>query len=86
MRRIVEADDGGFDAALGETVVLLCGIYIYSGKLAGVNDDHVELDEAVLVYETGTWQEAGWTDAQPLPTGKWRVMRQAIESWGLAQC
>ena len=86
MKRIVETQDGGFDAALGEVIVVLCGIYIYSGKLIGVNDDHIELEDAVLVYETGKWTEKGWSDAQPLPGKLWRVMRQAIESWGLASC
>ena len=83
MKRIVEVQDGGFEAVLGETVVLLCGIYIYSGKLVGVNGDHVELTDAKLVYETGAWTDEGWSNAQDLPADVWRVQKAAIESWGV---
>ena len=81
MKRIVETTDGGFEAALGEVVSLWCSIYIYSGKLVGVNDDHVELDNASIVYETGPLTDKQWKDAQPLP-GIWRVRKDHIESWG----
>jgi hypothetical protein len=82
MKRIVETSDGGFEGALGTDVCLICGVYIYSGKLSGVNDDHVELKNAVLVYETGDWNKSGWTDAQKLPGSVWRVQKSQIESWG----
>lgn len=85
MKRIVEADDGGFEAMLGEKVSLFCGIYIYTGKLVGVNGDHLELDDAKLVYETGELADGDWIDAQPL-ISPWRVMKQGIESWGPAKC
>ena len=86
MKRIVETTDGGFAAVLGENVVLFCGVYIYTGQLVGVNDDHVELSDAKIVYETGSLTEGEWTDAQALPGAVWRVMRQGIESWGYAKC
>jgi hypothetical protein len=70
---------------LGEKVVLFCGIYIYTGVLVGVNDDHVELDDAYLVYETGSLDTGEWKDAQRL-SGRWRVMLQGVESWGPAKC
>lgn len=85
MKRIVETVDGGFDAALGEKVCLFCGVYVYTGTLAGVNADHVELAEAKIAYETGPLDSGDWQDAQCLPN-PWRVMRQAIESWGPAKC
>ena len=85
MKRIVETQDGGFDAMLGEKVTLFCGIYIYTGTLAGVNTDHLELHNPYLVYETGDLSCGPWKDAQQLPS-PWRVMRQAIESWGAAKC
>jgi len=85
MKRIVEATDGGFDAVLGEKVCLFCGVYFYTGKLVGVNGDHLELDDAQLVYETGELTEGKWKDAQSLPS-PWRVMRHGIESWGPAKC
>ena len=85
MKRIVETQDGGFDSMLGEKVMLFCGVYIYTGKLVGANADHLELAEALLVYETGELASGSWKDAQKLPS-PWRVMRQAIESWGPAKC
>lgn len=85
MKRIVETDDGGFDALLGEKITLYCGIYIYAGVLVGVNSDHLELDEPKQIFETGNLTEGDWKDAQRLPS-PWRVMRQAVESWGPAKC
>ena len=82
MKRIVEVEGAsGFDAVLGEKVVLFCGVYIYAGRLIGVNTDHLELGDPKLVYETGELMGANWKDAQALPS-PWRVMRQSIESWG----
>ena len=85
MQRIIETDDGGLIALLGEQVTLFCGVYIYTGKLVGVNADHVELTSPKLVYETGPLAVGPWKDAQDLPS-PWRVMRQSIESWGPAKC
>ena len=85
MRRVIETDEGGFAAMLGEKITLYCGVYIYTGKLTGVNDDHLELEDPKLVYETGELAGGGWTDAQVLPSPH-RVMLQAIESWGPAKC
>ncbi len=53
IRRIVETTDDGFDALLGEKICFFCGIYFYTGKLVGVNDDHLELEEPKIVYSTG---------------------------------
>ena len=85
MKRVVETKEGGLVAMLGEKVSLFCGIYIYTGKLIGVNEDHVELDDVSIVYETGELTEGDWKDAQQLPS-PWRVMLQGIESWGPAKC
>ena len=85
MKRVVETTDGGFEALLGAKVVVFCGVYIYTGVLSGVNDDHIELAEPRLVYETGELASGPWKDAQSLPA-PWRVMRQGIESWGSAKC
>jgi hypothetical protein len=80
MKRIVETSDGGFDVMLGEKIQVWCGVYIYAGVLAGVNDDHIELTSASVVYETGELGASTWRDAQAV-RGTLRVMKQAIESW-----
>ena len=72
MKRICETTDGGFDPMLGEKICVFCSVYIYTGILVGVNETHVELDEAKIVYETGSLAEGKWIDAQLLP-GLWRV-------------
>jgi hypothetical protein len=84
MRRLVETEEKPFDAMIGEKVCLFCGVYIYAGTLSGVGDC-LELTDPELVYETGDLSAGPWKNAQPLPS-PWRVMRQAIESWGLAKC
>ena len=85
MKRLVETDGGGFEALLGQKVCLFCGVYIYAGCLSGINADHLELTEPWLLYETGELTSGPWKDAQALPS-PWRVMRQGIESYGVAKC
>jgi hypothetical protein len=85
MKRIVETPDGGFEALLDEKITLFCAVYIYTGRLAGVNEDHLELSEPKIVFQTGNVKAGEWDEAEELPT-PWRVMRQAIESWGAAKC
>lgn len=83
MKRIVEDVQGeGLEKLLGDRVTLFCGNYIYTGKLAGVNESCVLLTEPSVVYETGSFTEKNWTDAQPLP-GPWYVMTRWIESFGV---
>ena len=82
MKRIIEVDEvNGFEAMLGELVIILSGVYHYAGTVSGVNDDHVELSDAQLVYETGPWSANKWKVVEDLPS-PWRVMFQFIESWG----
>jgi len=86
VKRINESDEhSGLEALLGETITLFCMNYIYTGKLIGVNDTHVELDNAKIVYETGDLKEAEWRDAQSLPVLPWHVQVSAIESWGIVK-
>ncbi len=85
MKRIVESEDvAGYEALLGEPVILMCMNYNYSGVLTGVNGDHVELSEAHVVYETGEWSASKWKDAQRVPMQPLRVNKSAIEAYGKA--
>lgn len=82
MRKIVEEVSGeGLDKLLGERVTLFCCVYIYTGKLIGVNTDCVLLEDAAIVYETGPLTDGKWKDAQPLPN-QWYVQKNSIESFG----
>jgi hypothetical protein len=83
MKRIVETtEQSGLEAMLGENVLLMCGNYFYAGRLVGVNESHVELAEPSIVYETGAWNEIGYSDAQRLHAATWNVQLDAIESFG----
>ena len=76
-----EVENEGLVALMGKRVTLFCGVYIYTGKLVGVNDTCVKLEDAGIVYETGPFNEKKWKDCQNLPKA-WYVTMQSIESFG----
>ena len=84
MRKIVEVtevDGEGLTALMGENVALFCMNYTYAGKLIGVNDSCVLLQNASIVYDFGPLVGTTYQDAQPLPN-EWYVAIGAIESFG----
>lgn len=84
MKKIVEIEGAGLESLLGENVTIFCVNYIYAGKLSGVNDTCIELEDAKIVYETGPLKEPGFANAQSLPN-VWYISRNAIESFGKMQ-
>lgn len=81
MKRLIEEVDGeGLEGLMGQRVTFFCLNYIYTGKLTGVNNDCVKLEDAAIVYETGPLQEKEWKDAQALPHPVY-VMLRTIESY-----
>ena len=85
MKRVIETEESGLEAMLGTNTCLFCGIYIYTGKLVGINTDHIEIENAKIVYEVGALASGEWEVAEKLP-GIWRIMLASIESWGTAKC
>ncbi len=86
MKKIVtEVEKEGFESLLGESVLIFCANYIYAGRLTGINDVCILLEDASVVYETGSFKEAGYKDAQPLPSKKWYIALTAIESFGVGK-
>lgn len=84
MRKIVDSTDAeGLDALLGERVTLFCMNYFYTGVLTGVNATCVLLTDPAIIYETGSFADKAWKDAQPLGVKKLYVMIAAIESFGV---
>ena len=82
MRRIVEEVDGeGLESLLGKRVCLWCLNYIYHGKLTGVNEHDIRLDDAKIIYETGDLDAKEFSDAQSLPS-TWYIRTSTIESYG----
>lgn len=82
MKRLIEeTDDDGLLSLMGQRITFFCMNYIYTGKLVGVNDTCVKLQDAAVVYETGPFGDKAWKDAQPLP-GVWYLQLNSIESFG----
>jgi hypothetical protein len=77
---VIEVEGEGLLTLLGKTVTLFCANYIYAGKLAGVNDTCVKLSSAKIVYETGSFDDKNWKDAQALPNDLY-VQLGLIESF-----
>jgi len=80
---VSEVENEGLESLLGKIVTLWCGVYIYTGKLVGVNSSCVKLSEAKVVYETGPFTDKKWKDAQDLGAEAWYVQTAAIESFGV---
>lgn len=79
---VIEDENEGLMALLGERVTLFCCRYIYTGKLVGVNDDCVKLEDCGIVYETGSFSDKQWQDYQKLPNDFY-ISKQSIESFGI---
>lgn len=79
--KVEEVEGEGLVGLMGENVTLFCLNYIYAGKLVGVNTTFVKLENAKVVYETGSFSDANFKDAQNLPN-EWYVQTNTIESFG----
>ena len=79
---VQEVEGEGLTVLLGKVVTLYCGVYIYTGKLVGVNDQCVKLSEAAIVYDTGPHETKTWLEVKSFP-GDWYVATQSIESFGI---
>ena len=83
MKVLIEEKLGeGLESLLGKEVTLFCINYIYAGKLVGVNATCVKLENPKIVYETGSFTDKKWKDAQELPHQYFYVATQAVESFG----
>lgn len=80
---IIEDNTEGLMKLLGEMVTLYCASFIYAGRLTGLNDECVLLDEAKIVYDTGDHSSPSWATAEKMPNGSWYVMKSKIESFGI---
>ena len=67
VQTVTEVNGEGFEALLGEIVTCFCAVYIYTGKLVGVNATCIKLENPSIVYETGAFTDKRWKDAQALP-------------------
>jgi hypothetical protein len=79
---VTEVENEGLIALLGQQVTLFCAVYIYTGKLVGVNKTCVKLENPAIVYETGDFKTAVWKDAQKLPNEVY-IQTGMIEMFGI---
>lgn len=83
MKQLIEVTENvGLESLLNKEVLLICSTYFYTGKLLGVNDSFVLLENPSIVYETGEWSSKGYKDSQKLHVKQFFIQRQAIESFG----
>ena len=82
--KVVEVENEGLMALLGQTITCFGAIYIYTGKLIGVNDDCIKLENPKIVYETGAFNIKDWKDAQSLPNEIY-IMKGMIEAFGIVK-
>lgn len=81
MRKVIEeTDEQPFDALMNCRVMVRCMNWIYAGKLVAVNDVCLFLDDASIVYDTGSEKTHGYETEEKLPC-QLGVMFSAIESF-----
>jgi hypothetical protein len=78
---VVEVEEEGYLALIGKRITLFCMNYIYTGDLVGVNDTCVLLEKPAIVYETGSFSDNKWKDAQSLPNSIY-INLAAVEAFG----
>lgn len=82
MKKIIFEDaTEGLAKLLGEIITIYCDSWIYTGRLAGVNDQDVLLQQASIVYNTGSHDSKTWESKERLP-GDWYIRTSKIESYG----
>ena len=81
--QLIEDDNEGLLLLMNEKVTLLCMNYFYTGKLIGVNDTCVKLEEPAIVYSTGDWSDKEYSDVQSLPCKELYVQTAGIEAFGV---
>ena len=83
MKRLIEEiENEGLVSLIGQRITLFCMNYIYTGKLVGVNDSCVKLENPAIVYDTGPFNTKEWQDAQNLPNSMY-IMLNSVESFGV---
>lgn len=81
---VEDVEEEGFLALLGQTITCFCAVYIYTGKLVGVNRSCIKLETPKIVYETGAFDNKVWKDAQALPNDMY-IQMGMIEAFGVVK-
>ena len=81
---VQEVENEGLMKLLGKQVLVFCVNYNYTGKLIGVNEKCILLQDGKIVYETGAFDLPQYKDAQKVNQkegGEMYIMLSAIESF-----
>ena len=81
---VIEVENEGLISLLNKNVTFFCAVYIYTGKLVGVNTNYVKLENPKIVYETGAFSDKNWKDAQSLPNELY-LQLSMVESFGIVK-
>jgi hypothetical protein len=87
MKRLVKVEEvngEGFLALMGQTVTIFSLNYIYAGTLVGVNEEFVKLENAHIVYETGSFSDKKFKDAQKVAQEMY-IQKGTIESYAVTK-
>ena len=84
LKKVIEVSDEGFEALLGQRITCFCAVYIYTGTLIGVNQTCIKLKDPAIVYETGSFTEKNWKDAQKL-SNELYLQLGMIEAFGIVK-
>lgn len=79
--KVIEVENEGLISLLNKQVTFFCAVYIYTGKLVGVNNTCIKLENPKIVYETGAFDNKTWKDAQSLPNDIY-LQTAMIEAFG----
>ena len=81
---IEDIEEEGFLALMGKQITCFCAIYIYTGKLIGVNKTCIKLENPKIIYETGPFNTKNWKDAQALPNEIY-IQTAMVEAFGIVK-
>lgn len=84
MKHLVESNESAFESLAGEVITCFCMNYFYTGKLIGINDTCILLEKPKIIYETGSFSDTSWKDAQALPHNIF-VNTASIEAFGVVK-
>ena len=78
---VIEVDGEGLESLLNKNVMIMCFNYFYTGKLVGVNDTFIKLENPHIVYETDAFSDKNFKDAQKISDNPHYIQISAIESY-----
>jgi hypothetical protein len=81
LQTVTEVQGEGLISLIGEKVLVMCFNYFYYGELIGVNETCIKLKNVYQVFETGSFSDSKFKDAQKF-ADEWYINSSAIESFG----